>query len=81
MVAGGAVLLSLVTIVFGQPWLMAVVAYGFIACVLDLFLSNWLHSDLRHKTSPTHATRYCGRSSSSADCSVATAAIRRLQVR
>jgi len=34
LVAGGVVLLSLVTIVFGQPWLTAVIAYGFLARVL-----------------------------------------------
>jgi len=34
LVAGGVVLLSLVTIVFDQPWLTAVIAYGFIARVL-----------------------------------------------
>jgi hypothetical protein len=35
MVAGGVVLLSLVTIVFDQPWLTAVIAYGFVARVLS----------------------------------------------
>jgi hypothetical protein len=34
LVAGGVVLLSLVTIVFDQPWLTAVIAYGFLARVL-----------------------------------------------
>ncbi len=34
LVAGGVVLLSLVAIVFGQPWLIAVIAYGFMARVL-----------------------------------------------
>jgi hypothetical protein len=34
LVAGGVVLLSLVTIVFAQPWLTAVIAYGFLARVL-----------------------------------------------
>lgn len=34
LVAGGVVLLSLVTIVFDQPWLTAVIAYGFMARVL-----------------------------------------------
>ncbi len=34
LVAGGVVVLSLVTIVFDQPWLTAVIAYGFIARVL-----------------------------------------------
>ena len=33
VVAGGVVLLSLVTIVFDQPWLTAVIAYGFLARV------------------------------------------------
>jgi hypothetical protein len=35
LVAGGAVLLSLATIVFSQPWLTAVIAYGFLARVLS----------------------------------------------
>ncbi|MGA2165918.1 MAG: DUF4395 domain-containing protein, partial [Solirubrobacteraceae bacterium] len=35
LVAGGVVLLSLVTIVFDQPWLTAVIAYGFVARVLS----------------------------------------------
>jgi Domain of unknown function (DUF4395) len=35
LVAGGVVLLSLATIVFGQPWLTAVIAYGFLARVLS----------------------------------------------
>jgi Domain of unknown function (DUF4395) len=34
VVAGGVVLMSLAAIVFDQPWLTAVVAYGFIARVL-----------------------------------------------
>jgi hypothetical protein len=34
LVAGGVVLLSLVTIAFEQPWLTAVIAYGFVARVL-----------------------------------------------
>ncbi len=34
LVAGGVVLLSLATIVFAQPWLTAVIAYGFLARVL-----------------------------------------------
>jgi uncharacterized protein DUF4395 len=34
LVAGGVVLLGLVTIVFDQPWLTGVIAYGFIARVL-----------------------------------------------
>jgi len=34
LVAGGVVLLSLVTIVFDQRWLTAVIAYGFVARVL-----------------------------------------------
>jgi Domain of unknown function (DUF4395) len=34
LVAGGVVLMSLATIVFGQPWIAAVIAYGFIARVL-----------------------------------------------
>jgi len=34
LVAGGVVLLCLVTIVFNQPWLTAVIAYGFVARVL-----------------------------------------------
>ena len=33
LVAGGVVLLSLVTIVFQQPWLTVVIAYGFVARV------------------------------------------------
>jgi hypothetical protein len=33
LVAGGVVLLSLTTIVFDQPWLTAVIAYGFLARV------------------------------------------------
>src|SRR5439155_16585709 len=33
LVAGGVVLLSLTTIVFDQPWLTAVLAYGFLARV------------------------------------------------
>ena len=35
LVAGGVVLLSLATIVFAQPWLTAVIAYGFLARVLS----------------------------------------------
>jgi hypothetical protein len=35
LVAGAVVLLSLVTIVFDQPWLTAVIAYGFVARVLS----------------------------------------------
>jgi hypothetical protein len=35
LVAGGVVLLSLATILFDQPWLMAVIAYGFLARVLS----------------------------------------------
>ena len=34
LVAGGVVLMSLVAIVFDQPWLTAVIAYGFVARVL-----------------------------------------------
>lgn len=34
LVAGGVVLMSLATIVFDQPWLLVVIAYGFIARVL-----------------------------------------------
>jgi hypothetical protein len=34
LVAGGVVLMSLVAIVFGQPWIAAVIAYGFVARVL-----------------------------------------------
>jgi hypothetical protein len=34
LVAGGVVLLSLATIVLDQPWLTAVIAYGFVARVL-----------------------------------------------
>jgi hypothetical protein len=34
LVAGGVVLLCLATIVFAQPWLTAVIAYGFLARVL-----------------------------------------------
>jgi len=34
LVAGGVVLLALATIVLGQPWLVAVIAYGFVARVL-----------------------------------------------
>src|SRR3954452_20694096 len=34
LVAGGVVLMSLATIVFDQPWLTAVIAYGFVARVL-----------------------------------------------
>jgi hypothetical protein len=34
LVAGGVVLLSLATIVFAQPWLTAVIAYGFLVRVL-----------------------------------------------
>jgi hypothetical protein len=34
LVAGGVVLMSLAAIVFGQPWIAAVIAYGFIARVL-----------------------------------------------
>jgi hypothetical protein len=35
LVAGGVVLLSLATILFAQPWLTAVIAYGFLARVLS----------------------------------------------
>jgi Domain of unknown function (DUF4395) len=34
LVAGGVVLMALATIVFDQPWLTAVIAYGFVARVL-----------------------------------------------
>ena len=34
LVAGAVVIMSLVTIVFDQPWLTAVIAYGFVARVL-----------------------------------------------
>ncbi len=34
LVAGGVVLMALVAIVFDQPWLTAVIAYGFVARVL-----------------------------------------------
>jgi hypothetical protein len=34
LVAGGVVLMSLATIIFDQPWITAVIAYGFIARVL-----------------------------------------------
>src|SRR4051812_25188432 len=34
LVAGGVVLLGLATIVFDQPWLLLVLAYGFLARVL-----------------------------------------------
>jgi hypothetical protein len=34
LVAAGVVLMSLAAIVFGQPWLAAVLAYGFVARVL-----------------------------------------------
>jgi hypothetical protein len=34
LVAGGVVLLSLATIAFDQPWLLVVIAYGFVARVL-----------------------------------------------
>jgi uncharacterized protein DUF4395 len=35
LVAGGVVLLSLATIAFDQPWVTAVIAYGFVARVLS----------------------------------------------
>jgi hypothetical protein len=35
LVAGGVVLLSVATIVFAQPWMTAVIAYGFLARVLS----------------------------------------------
>jgi len=35
LVAGGVVLLSVATIVFDQPWVTAVIAYGFVARVLS----------------------------------------------
>jgi hypothetical protein len=35
LVAGGVVLMSLATILFGQPWVTAVIAYGFLARVLS----------------------------------------------
>src|SRR5882724_12076962 len=35
LVAAGVVLLSLATIVFDQPWVTAVIAYGFVARVLS----------------------------------------------
>jgi hypothetical protein len=35
LVAGGVVLLSLATILFDQPWVTAVIAYGFLARVLS----------------------------------------------
>jgi hypothetical protein len=35
LVAGGVVLMALVTIVFDQPWLTVVLAYGFVARVLS----------------------------------------------
>jgi hypothetical protein len=35
LVAGGVVLLSLATIFFGQPWVTAMIAYGFLARVLS----------------------------------------------
>jgi len=35
LVAGGVVLLSLATIAFDQPWLLLVIAYGFVARVLS----------------------------------------------
>jgi hypothetical protein len=35
LVAGGVVLLSLATILFDQPWLAVVIAYGFLARVLS----------------------------------------------
>jgi hypothetical protein len=34
LVAGGVVLMSVATIVFDQPWLLLVIAYGFVARVL-----------------------------------------------
>ena len=34
LVAGGVVILSAATIIFDQPWLTAVIAYGFVARVL-----------------------------------------------
>jgi hypothetical protein len=34
LVAAGVVVLSLITIVFDQPWLLLVIAYGFVARVL-----------------------------------------------
>ena len=34
LVAGGVVLLALATIVFDQPWLTVVIAYGFVARAL-----------------------------------------------
>jgi hypothetical protein len=34
LVAAGVVLMSLAAIVFGQPWIAAVIAYGFVARVL-----------------------------------------------
>jgi Domain of unknown function (DUF4395) len=34
LVAGGVVLMCLATIVFNQPWITAVIAYGFVARVL-----------------------------------------------
>jgi hypothetical protein len=34
LVAGGVLLMSLAAIVFGQPWIAAVIAYGFVARVL-----------------------------------------------
>ena len=34
LVAGGVVLMSAAAIAFDQPWLLAVIAYGFVARVL-----------------------------------------------
>ncbi len=42
LVAGGVVLLSIATIVFDQPWLLVLLAYGFVARVLTgPTLSPW----------------------------------------
>jgi hypothetical protein len=35
LVAGGVVLMALATIVFDQPWITAIIAYGFVARVLS----------------------------------------------
>jgi hypothetical protein len=34
LVAGGVVIMSVAAIVLGQPWLIAIIAYGFVARVL-----------------------------------------------
>lgn len=59
VVAGGVVVLSLVTIVFNLPWLLIIIAYGFIARVLTGPTLSPLGQVATRLVAPHLPVKYC----------------------